>query len=193
MNFKNEYKNEFDSIILDEEFKNDLAGKMNQMSPSRRDYRVYGTVLAAVAVLAIVVGVGFWQNTADQKNIGIKAENTATVTGSEGLFVTDKWYGDAGSDEEIYGAFVKLLKGGSLKTLYCSDAETFGDNDILEVTEVAKVTGNLLTAVPADGEFVGEVKNYMAVFEDGEIVKFQISDEGLVKLNDANTIFEIEK
>lgn len=193
MNFKNEYKSEFDNICVDEDFKNSLARKMNQMSPSRRNYKVYSTVLAAVAVFAVVVGVGFWHSTEGQKNIGIKTENTTTVAGSEGLFATDKWYGTAQSDEEIYGTFAKLLESGTLKTLYCAVGETFGDEDIVSTNDANDLAGKLAVAVPVGSEFAGESRNYMAVFEGGEIVKFQISDADLVKLNDADTIFKFEK
>ncbi len=193
MNFKEEYKRDFDNVRLEDEFKNNLARKMNQAKPAKRNLRVYVCALAAVAMLAVVIGVSHLQNANVGKNVGIKTENTTTATSGTGLFATEKWYGDASTDEEIYEAFVELLQSNTLKKLYCSEDETFGDEDVIDSKAAEVILKRLVDVSAVADKMAGKIQNYMAVFEGGEIVKFQISDTGLVKLNNANTIFKIEK
>ena len=132
-------------------------------------------------------------NRGQEESIGVKAENATMVTAGEGIFVAEKWYKDAVTDEEIYAEFANLMKSGTLEKLYCSDAVSFSDEDILESGDANALANQLASAVPTENELVGTAKNYMAVFENGEIVNFQVSDEGFVKLNDIGTVYQYVK
>lgn len=193
MNFRDEYKRDFESIKLDDDFRNKLESDMNKISPARSNFRVYATVLAAAAVLALVVGIGHFSKVGTTNDIGVKAEGVTTEATNEGIFVQEKWYGDATTDDAIYEEFVGLIESGTLEKLYCSKGETFSDEDILEAADADKLMQKLATAVAMDKEAEGASVNYMAVFENGEIIEFQIFEGGYVKLNDIKTVYQYEK
>ena len=193
MNFKEEYKSHMDNVHLDDDFKNNLARKMNQKKPVRYNLRVVAGALAAVAMLVIVIGVGRVHKNDIEEKAHMKVGNVATVSSTKGVFVADKWYGDAASDEEIYEVFVELLQSNTLEKLYCSETSVFGDENVMDENAAGNIVKSLVGASATTDTATGVAKNYMAVFEGGEIVKFQMFDDGFIKLNDADTIFKIKK
>lgn len=58
--------------------------------------------------------------------------------------------------------------------VYGSRENRFGDEDRLSEAEIAKLAETAVTAVPADGAADKNAYWYMAVTEDGDIVKFRI-------------------
>ncbi|MDE6131777.1 MAG: hypothetical protein K2G04_00165, partial [Oscillospiraceae bacterium] len=72
-------------------------------------------------------------------------------------------------------------------------AEQLGDADILSGTAAEELCRKLSLAVPCeDKELSGEISFCMAVFGDGKIIKFRISDSGQVQLGNAEIICKYE-
>ncbi|MBQ7981594.1 MAG: hypothetical protein IJ305_08310 [Oscillospiraceae bacterium] len=192
MNFKDEYKRDYSQIAVDDAFRNQLAEKMNKTAPAKANIKMITTVVSAAAIVALVVGVGVLRPHEAESDIALKGETVTSPVLTEGLFELDTWYGTAETDEEIYAAFAELMSGGTLETLYCSENDTFSEEDILSDEETAALAEKLAAAVPTDEASDSNVKRCMAVFSGGEIVKFSISDNGIVKLDDSGKAYKFE-
>jgi len=189
MNFKDEYKRDYAQIVTDDEFRRQLAEKMNNTAPARINIKMITTIASAAAVIALIIGVGVFRPQEAEGDIALKGETVTSPMLTEGLFELDAWYGDAESDEEIYSEFAKLMSGGTLETLYCSEGNTFGEGDILAEGDMAELAARLAAATVTDEEANINGKRYMAVFSGGEIVKFSISEDGIVKLDDCGKAY----
>ena len=189
MNFKDEYKRDYAQIVTDDEFRRQLAEKMNKTAPARINIKMITTIASAAAVIALIIGVGVFRPQEAEGDIALKGETVTSPMLTEGLFELDAWYGDAESDEEIYSKFAKLMSGGTLETLYCSEGNTFGESDILAEGDMAELAARLAAATVTDEETDVNGKRYMAVFSGGEIVKFSISEDGIVKLDDCGKAY----
>ena len=192
MNFKDEYKKDYEAVKLDDDFKNNLVAKMNKEPKKKKVTYIYASItVTAAAALAIVVGLSN-NNNPGQKidtithsgDVGIMVEGNTTANLSGNDLSVKKWYGEAKNDEEKLEVFCGLITEENLETLYESDEETFSKENVLNEKDSKDILEMLLKAEMTDKEFTGKWKNYMAVFESGEIVKFKISDEGFVKFND---------
>ncbi len=193
MNFKDEYKKDYENVKLDDDFKKSLVNKMNKSPKNNRKIYVYATAALAAAA-AVVLAFGIKNNNdintkpdsqPEENNVGIVVgDNEDETSFVQGSLNVEKWYGDAKNDSEKYEAFCQLIADESLETLYCSDAETFTSEDVLSDGEAEEVLDSVVEAEITDDEFTGEAKNYMAVFESGEIVKFAISNDEYLKLKD---------
>lgn len=189
MNFKDEYKRDYAQIVTDDEFRRQLAEKMNKTAPARINIKMITTIASAAAVIALIIGVGVFRPQEAEGDIALKGETVTSPMLTEGLFELDAWYSDAESDEEIYSKFAKLMSGGTLETLYCSEGNTFGEGDILAEGDMAELAARLAAATVTDEETDVNGKRYMAVFSGGEIVKFSISEDGIVKLDDCGKAY----
>ena len=73
-----------------------------------------------------------------------------------------------------------------------SEESTFDDEDIMDTDEAAALAEKLAAAVPTDETVGDDAKRCMAVFGGGEIIKFSISDNGIVLLDDCDTAYKFE-
>ena len=192
MNFKDEYKHDYAQITTDEAFRSQLAEKMNKTAPSKVNIKMITTVVSAAAVVALVIGIGTLKPAEKEIDIALKGETAATQSLTEGLFDIDTWYGDAETDEEIYAEFAKLMSGGSLEKLYCSDDSAFDDDDILDSTDMSGLAEKLASAEHTAEAVNGTVKRCMAVFSGGEIVKFSLWNDEIIKLDDCGKTYKIK-
>ncbi len=191
MNFKDEYKRDYSQIAADEEFINQLEKKMNNTAPAKINIKMITAAVSAVAVIALAIGAGTAIPDEKDGGIALKGETAVSQTLTEGLFDIDVWYGHAESDDEIYAVFAGLISEGSLETLYCSDDSMFDDTDIPDRAEMNELAEKLAAAVRTNEKAIGAEKRCMAVFSSGEIVKFSIWDNGIVKLDDCAEIYKI--
>lgn len=242
MNFKDEYKRDFDNIKPDDAFKKSLVNQLNEKPVVRSYKRVYANVLAAAAALLLVVGVSYFAGISINSNseAGYNKDsddddedrrnedrndfvsNTEEITkATDMVFETESatsikeneapsqfagfaglpgettlyesWYGAAVTDEEIYEVFVSLISGDSSKLLYSSETELFINESPLGKEEMEKVIEVILEGTPVDEEFKGNKTFYRAVFEDGTVISFTISDVGYIRINGRNAVFKVEK
>ena len=192
MNFKESYKKDYENIKTDEAFRKQLSEEMNAVPKPKMHIGFYAAAFAAVIVM--VLGIRFFTSTEEQSGIIYEQGDAVTsVSTGTGLFTQEKWYASAETDEEIWDKFRELMGGGDLASLYCGSSEQLGDSDILSDTEAEELSQKLVSAVPCgETELSGEISFCMAVFGDGKIVKFRISENGEVQLNDTEIICKFE-
>lgn len=192
MNFKDEYKRDYAQITTDEAFRSQLAEKMNKTAPAKVNIKMITTVVSAAAVVALVIGIGTLKPAEKEIDIVVKGETATSQSLTEGLFDIDVWYGSAETDEEIYAEFSRLMSDRSLDKLYCSDDSTFDDTDILDITDMNRLAEKLASAEQTEKAVNGTEKRCMAVFSGGEIVKFSLWNDEIVKLDDCDKVYEIQ-
>lgn len=215
MNFKDEYQKSFADIKADEAFKQNLLAQMN-MEKKRKKKPAYIGVLVAAAVMVFVVGVGFMtgvlrgrdvpqtdggenfvaDNASEpQEDVSINLENEVVAgqdmseTYMDMNFSSLSWYGGAETDEELLDTFVGYIQGDSLKEIYCTTEDTFTEEDLMSESETQALVEQLAELSCADKEGDVDGKYYKAVFEDGLTIKFWISEDGYLKLQDTGAIF----
>lgn len=190
LNFKESYKKDYENVKTDKAFRNRLSEEMNAVSvPSVRG-KIRFVAYAAAAVAAVAVGLHFITSAGEETGIiHEQAVTEASVSTVSGLFVKEKWYGDAKSDKEIWDKFRELMGGGDIESIYRGGTEQLGEADILSAAEAEELSKRLYSAVPCESTGLsGEISFCMAVFGDGKIIKFRISENGEVQLNGAELI-----
>lgn len=194
MNFKESYKKDYENIKTDEAFRNRLLTEMNAAAPEKHKKVRIGIYAAAAVVIAIAAGLRFFTPTGDETGIiQEQVDTVTTVSTASGLFAQEKWYAGAETDAEIWNKFRELIGGGDITSLYRGSSEQLGEADILSGAEAEELSRKLASAAPCgEKELTGEISFCMAVFGDGKIVKFRISDSGEVQLNDAELIYKFE-
>lgn len=218
MNFKDEYQKSFSEIKADENFKKNLVAQMN-MEKKRKKKSGYMGVLVAAAVMVLVVGAGFMtgilrgksnpgtmpdgnqmaqDTTEPQDNISLDLNNEMMAgqdmseTYVELNFSGLSWYGDAKTDEELLSRFVELMTGDTLDKIYCTDGDTFEEKDLMKKAGVEKLVKRIQDVRCTEEEYSGAGSYYKAVFEDGLTIKFWISEDGYLKLQDTKTVYKIQ-
>lgn len=193
MNFKESYKKDCEAVKPDEAFKKQLSEEMNaELSHGKRGKMSIVIFAAAAAAAFIAAGIRFIPFEANRSGLIYEQADTFT-TMSTCFFEREKWYLGAETDEEIWQKFRELTGGAELVSIYCGSSEKLEDGDILSDFEVKELSRRLSAAVPCESENLsGEINFCMAVFGDGKIVKFRISENGEVQLNDSEMICKIE-
>lgn len=193
MSFKESYKKDYENIKTDEAFKKQLSEEMKAVPKTKIHAGVYA-VAALAAVIAVVLGLRSFTPAEEQSGIiQEQGDTVTTISTATGSFMQEKWYAGAENDEEIWDKFRELMGGEDIATLYCGSSEQLGDGDILSDTEAEELSQKLASAVLCEEkELSGEISFCMAVFGDGKIVKFRISENGEVQLNDTETICKFE-
>lgn len=195
MNFKESYKKDYENIKTDEAFRNRLSEEMKAAAPEKHKKVCIGFYAAAAAVIVFALGFRFLIFTPNNGEAEIiqQVDTATTVSTASGLFTQEKWYAGAETDAEIWDKFRELIGGGDITSLYCGSSEHLGEADILSGAEAEELSRKLASAAPCgEKELSGEISFCMAVFGDGKIIKFRISDSGEVQLNDTETICKFE-
>lgn len=195
LNFKESYKKDYENIKTDEAFKNRLSEEMKAAAPEKHKKVCIGFYAAAAAVIVFALGFRFLIFTPNNGDAEIiqQVDTATTVSTASDLFTQEKWYAGAETDAEIWDKFRELIGGGDITSLYCGSSEHLGEADILSGAEAEELSRKLASAAPCgEKELSGEISFCMAVFGDGKIIKFRISDSGEVQLNDTETICKFE-
>lgn len=195
MSFKEIYKNDYENIKTDEAFRKRLSAEMKAAVPEVRKKAHIGFYAAAAAVIVFALGFRFLIFTPNEGESEIiqQVDTVTTVSTASGLFAQEKWYAGAETDVEIWDKFRELIGGGDVASIYRGSSEQLGEADILSGAEAEELSRKLASAAPCgEKELSGEISFCMAVFGDGKIVKFRISDSGKVQLNDTELICKFE-
>ncbi len=220
MNFKQEYEKAFTDIKADENFKKNLVAMMDAESKKTKKKKTSAYIggFAAAAVMVLVIGVGFATGilrgkmtqepitdgadmvqddveSVDDVEIDLGNNIVAEQQMSDGYvefnFSDLSWYGKAESDEELLDIFKTLMCGDALEMLYCTDKEQFDEASLMSANDTSVLLERVQAAVCTNAEFAGDSHYYKAVFEDGLTIKFWVSDEGYLKLQDTGAVYQI--
>lgn len=200
MNFKDRYKQENEAIHPDVEFIGHLAGQMKkEQKKIRMRKRLMvsaGGLVAAAAVCILFINNKNVDLTSRQEQVEISHKAEAVETKEENqshAFGQSAWYGEAETKEEYLTAFQTLWQEDTIKSLYQSEVEEWDAEDIISEQETEKIAALCQTAQATDQTPAGTPDYYMAVFEDGKIVKFQIYDDGYLMFHEVDAVYLLQK
>lgn len=206
MNFKDSYKKDFEDIVPDDAFLSKLSASMEaaETDKKRSRIRIVYTSVAAVFVLAISgallsiynPGLLFGNNGSSQPGVNMQAGNN-----SLGSFATNqigevnKWCSDDLSEQENYDFFVSRLSDSKdIKKLYSGTQQVFSDSDLVNTEEISSIGVKINTAkISGENAPSGSAQYYMAVFNNGDIIKFTIYNDKYVVVNDLSATFIISQ
>lgn len=198
MSFQDEYKQKMDQILPDKKFVEELAKKMeNEKKNSHHNYRKPFLIAACVS-LFVVAGVcakmflPFGHTEAEKVPVQAGNKNpAATSSSSAGMFASSKWFDENEKPADVLSKFViRLSDSNQLQALYESDTNEFRGEGISEkaITSLAKKMEN---ASVYDGSPSKDkpIQYYMAEFDNGDIIKFEISSNKYMKFQDLQAVF----
>lgn len=201
---KTEYKKYADEIKPSEEF----AGRLTQTLKDGADkkkhikFRYFKQTAAAAACLivaltaALAFGRGFHFGPASGTDgeqmttgIGDMLGNVNTDTLHTGAFAYADWYDESLSAESLPLALAARLES-SLDYLAYNDENKFVGADRADKELVEEVIDFLKAARETDGDISGDRVYYMAVFSDGAVAKFCVTDRGFVEISGDGKIYK---
>lgn len=198
MSFKDDYRRYNEKIKPDKEFLDKLADDITKERRSRISYR-RGRIIsvASVACVCLVTVLGFTVSMRNSQDINISVEGAATTSASEvtnvGAFEADLWYSEDMSDKEIIALLAsRLADSNDMEKVYCSDDNSFDDDELLSDNEIKHLYEKLLSAeVSSVISESNNAKHYMLVFENGDIVKLT-EDSGYIIFEDTGCFYKIK-
>ncbi|MGN0593828.1 MAG: hypothetical protein ACI4I6_01605 [Hominimerdicola sp.] len=199
MNFKEDYSKDNKKIVPNKEFLNRLSAEMVKAEEEKRRSRISVTKIAipiAACLVLAVGGVTLLKNqkskvsTSESSHIVEQTTSATTQTQkqtessvADSLVIFDRdMYDDESLDmigdvpQNFDEIISKLKDGSSLKKLYKSDTDKFTLSGAMEQSEIDELVAKLETLEFSEEKFESS-ENYMAVFANGETVKFSILDD----------------
>lgn len=99
------------------------------------------------------------------------------------------WYGDAQSDADKLKVFVELMSADTVETLYCSDEQTYAEEDIVPVEQAKLIADRVEEAADASTIDANSIQYYKAVLKDGKTIVFEVWDSSNIKIIGMETIY----
>lgn len=184
MSFKDEYEKLQQQIAPGKDFIERLSVELQkeEVKKNKNKTRFRAVVLSAsaacaAAAAALVIFLGRPQQTLtrDPDILGVGAEKIDRI---DGLFTS---FGTQSGAVSL-GELAKILSDES-STVYGSDKEIFDFEDKLDIERCRELAERIANAEETVAEPSGKTKFYMALSEDGEIVKFSIAGDILAIKN----------
>lgn len=197
MSFRDEYKEAFRDIVPDEEFVDELAGKMKR--EQGRKGKPHRKALAAAACLCMVVLIGLAvhiRNKGTELSEPLQVNTGSTLvdpTSKPNLFGISKWYQEGDSPEKIFSDFLQRLQDADEPTkVYENTENQFSDAMLLSEEEIRELSERLGAAEPVEEkpEEAGQKNYYMAEFENGDIIKFIVYEDGFFCFQDLDVVYK---
>lgn len=200
MSFKDEYKEAFDSVVPDKAFLDKLSEKMENEKNRKRGWKKQGIIAAACILLLVLIGlaVRYAANISPDgaEPVRINTGNSLrTPTEEPNLFETPKWYDEADGAEKIYLDFVtRLSDDGELELLYRNTENNFTDDMVLTQAAAHELAEQLGEAevVTEPVEKMGSCLCYMAQFKNGDIIKFNLYENGYFVFQDYEAVYQLK-
>lgn len=200
MSFKDEYKKSYDDIVPDKEFIKQLSEKMNEERHKRQkiSYRVL-TALVGIVILLLVGLSAFYFTKGfpkQSKPVQVQTGNSLPIASSEiGIFASEKWYDPKDKPEKILSDFLERLGDREqLVIMYQSTENTFTKEQSVSEADIDHILEKLQTAMVL---LEGQKKQsggdyYMAEFQNGDIIKFVITDDGYFWFLDLEYVYQYQ-
>ncbi len=202
---QNKYIEEYKDVKPSAEFLDrlTLTLEQEQANKKRSNIKMVRRVasIAACLVIAVAAGVLILNNTkpsstgeassttdssADTPNssvnnsVNIYGDNTA-ITGQQ--IKVDEWDTSSLSPEEYADAMAQMLSGDSLSYILKSDSNSFVGADRISDGEIASLSDMFKNATLTDkADDSAERTYYMAVFDDGLIIKLSAVSDSYVEI-----------
>lgn len=196
MSFRDEYKETVDRIVPDQEFVDALSQKMKrEQEKKRKPYRLFAAA-ACVCVLLLAGLAGYLWNRAPEISEPVQVNTGNTLqnpTAEPNLFDPSKWYHEGDGAEKIFSGFVgRLQKKGEWSRVYRNTENYFTDDMLLSEGEILELADQIREAKVAGQkpEDAGREVYYMAEFENGDIIKFVLYEDGYFCFQDLDYIYK---
>lgn len=183
MSFKEEYSRYQQQITPDENFLNELEQKMEQSklqsykkkSKARISVLSAAAIVGAAAAIALAINLnGSAVKPPDDINVGAVTDDKINYI--TGAFDSEEMFTE---DEDIPVQLAKILSEDNA-VLYKSDKSTFeyGDRQEKEVMEALALIMEKAEKIEGDTNVSGDsTEYYMLTDNDGNVVKFTVSDD----------------
>lgn len=197
MSFRDEYKEAFRDIVPNEEFIDELSAKMKREQESkRRSYR-RPFVVAACLCLIVLIGLARHFLNSGTEPTGPVQVHTGNMpvdpTSKPNLFGASKWYQEGARPENVFSDFWSRLKDGrEYVRVYKNTENQFSDDMLLSEEEIHELAERIQGAEPVqdEQEGSGQREYYMAEFENGDIIKFVVYEDGFFCFQDLDTVYK---
>lgn len=206
MNFKDNFEKDMEHIKPDAEFVRNLSEKMKQASAEqskvsqfpekKKKIQTYKYLISAAAVLILLVSgitaITYFNGNGSsnkQKRLEQQGMTDSLIPTGENIFNTEKWYTNCDTETEIYELFIKRITDDEdLIKIYESDESLFDESMLMNTEEIEHLIQKLeIGNVDDSGENGLEnltYKYYMAVFDNGDIIKFTVYENSYLKFNE---------
>lgn len=180
MSFKDEYSLYQQNITPDENFLNTLAGKMERQQQKNRRKKALIPILSTAAVCGAAAAVvlifnigGFAMNPPNQMEVDLGTDKINYITD---IFSEKDIFEDCNDIPKALSEM--LLKEGTV--LYKSDKNTFDYSGKQERNSIEALALKIGAAVETSDGSNSAAVYYMAVDNEGNVVKFTVSGDILV-------------
>ncbi|MCI8670331.1 MAG: hypothetical protein HFI34_12580 [Lachnospiraceae bacterium] len=198
MNFKDSYKNDMDKIGPDREFIRNLNTSLQAVSgrPQKTvKFFRHGIVSAVVLLMIFTVGSGLalWysgrKSGGGAPNLDQQGNMESSVSVGETVFDKQKWFENCDTEQDIYNLFIRRISDeNDLVKIYKNNEEKFDNSMLMGQKEIDSLTYMLQRGRIGDERGVNteniKAEYYMAVFENGDIIKFSIYESNALKLKE---------
>lgn len=180
MNFKDEYNDLQKNIAPDAEFLDGLARKMElqkREQPVKRSRKkplaifVSAAAVGAGAAAALIVVLNLPKPAPDPIHSIVIAVNEDKINYTTGVFADNKLFTD---DKPASEQLAQMLFD-SETVLYKSDENRFETEDKMTADQRDALASRISNSVETDSAFGEKADHYMAVLENGDVIKFRIS------------------
>lgn len=204
---KSEYKNSFERIEPSEEFLSNLTQTLEKeqekqkKTKQRKIYRFRLISMAAACVIVILglAAVFYFREKNTPQGSGKQLPDTEqldnyTQRATDGSVQTlpiqnADWYNDSLTKESAPKALAQKLDS-SLEYLSYNSENRFVNAEHADAGQIEQLTALLAKAVESSGSVSGSKVYYMAVFTDGTVAKFSITDDKFVEISGDEKIYE---
>ncbi len=210
MNFKSKYKEYNESIVPDGKFINELADKMDCARTSQNKKITINKYVIYTAALFIIAGGLFftldrnnylsedmpiYEESSESNRFELKGGNVTEDKGitEKNYFSDNNWYNENTETADLPKVLAsRLYDNTDMDKLYVSEEEVF-DDMIASEEEIKELSSlvNLAEVADESEEPVSPVY-YMAVFKNGDIVKFTVWNNCFITINGVNALYIIK-
>lgn len=194
---QSDYTEYMKNVEPSEEFLSQLVQTLeDEQSRKRPAVLAAAACLILVSCLSATLYIQHRQGTAAEESdpsVSEVIDNYAATMAGEDTQTTpfsgSDWRDDVPSDESTPLALAQKLTL-SLDYLSCNSENRFVDAETVDDAGTARIIELLRSAEPGGGEASGQRIYYMAVFTDGTIAKFSITDDGCIEIDGDDTIYK---
>lgn len=203
---KSEYNRYMENVKPSDKFLSQLTSTLEEERSSQRKRRkvpikqISAAAACLIAVCGFAVIYSFFGNDIktgeDSSSVTENMNGYAGKTDTESLvtvpFENISWYDNALTPESLPKALAQKLES-SLDYLSFAEENKFVNADRADFERTKQMIEALSEAEESDEKVTGDMTYYMAVFTDGTVAKFSISDNGAVEISGDDKIYKINK
>ena len=194
---QSDYTEYMENVKPSEEFLSQLVQTLeDEQSLQKEDkHRLPRAVPAAAACLILIscLSAALYIRHQNASSAAEELNNYAATMAGEDIpatpFLGSDWRDSVSPDESTPMALARKMTL-SLDYLSYNSENKFVDAQTADNAETVRIIGLLQSAEPVDSESLGERVYYMAVFTDGTIAKFSITDNGFVQIDGDENIYK---